>query len=84
MILDLNLIDLRFLQLAGVVDVERLPLGEDVEDLRAGFAVAVAGVLCADEWLMHLGTNRRRVDVEDSGLEIAHRGERAVDVLSVD
>src|SRR5204862_8313584 len=42
-------VDLRLLQLAAVVDVDGLPLGEDVEGRLAGFAVAVAGVLRAAE-----------------------------------
>ena len=45
--LEVDFVDLRALQLAAVVDVDRLPLGEDVEHLRARLAVAVAGGLRA-------------------------------------
>ena len=38
-------IDLGLLQLAAVVDIERFPLAKDIEHLRAGFAMAVAGGL---------------------------------------
>src|SRR5207237_7822028 len=48
-LLEVDLINLRALQFAAVVNVDRLPLGEDVEDLRARFAVAVAGGLRAAE-----------------------------------
>ena len=61
-------VDLRALQLARVVDVDRLPLGEDVERRLAGLAVAVAGVLRAAEREVHLGADRARVDVRDPGL----------------
>ena len=42
-------VDLGPLQLAGVVDVDRLPLREDVERRLTRLAVAVAGVLRAAE-----------------------------------
>ena len=53
-------VDLRALELAGVVDVDRLPLGEDVERGLARLAVAVAGVLRAAERQVHLGAGRAR------------------------
>src|SRR3954468_10339599 len=82
--LDLLYVDLRSLQLPAEVDVDRLPFREHIERGGAGLAVAVAGVLGAAEWQMHLSANRRRVDVEDPGVEIAHRRKCAVDILCVD
>ena len=77
-------VDLRLLQLAREVDVDRLPLREDVEAGDARLAVAVARVLDAAEGQVHLGADRRGVDVEDARLELPHRRERLVDVLRVD
>ena len=79
-----RVVDLRALELARVVDVDRLPLGEDVERRLAGLAVAVAGRLDAAERQVHLGAGRAGVDVGDPGLEVAHRAEGAVDVAGVD
>src|SRR5581483_1449883 len=77
-------IDLRSLQTSRVVDVDRLPLGEDVEGGLPGLAVPVARVLRAAEREMHLGAGRAGVDVRDARLQIAHRAERRVDVLRED
>ncbi len=59
-------VDLGALQAAAVVDVDRLPLGELVEHVAAGLAVAVAGVLGAAEGQLDLGADGRRVDVDDA------------------
>ena len=77
-------VDLRPLQLAREVDVDRLPLGEDVEAGDARLAVAVARVLHAAERQVDLGADRRGVHVEEPRLELAHRREGLVDVLRVD
>src|SRR5919201_5063042 len=80
----LDVVDLGPLQAAGVVDVERLPFGEDVERGLAGLAVAVAGVLRAAERQVDLGSDRAGVDVRDAGVEVAHRAEGLVDVAAED
>src|SRR3954447_6593831 len=80
----LVVVDLRALQLAAVVDVDRLPFGEDIERGLAGFAVAVARLLHAAEREVHLGAGRAGVDVGDAGLQVAHRLERLVDVARED
>src|SRR5581483_8413615 len=77
-------VDLRLLQPARVVDVDRLPLGEDVERRLPGLAVAVTGLLRAAERQVHLGADRARVDVRDPGLEVADRAERPVHVARED
>src|SRR6476469_6978893 len=81
---NLVVVDLRALQLAAVVDVDRLPLGEDVERRLARFAVAVARLLHPTEREVHLGAGRPGVDVGDAGLEVAHRLERLVHVARED
>src|SRR5687768_9844952 len=83
-LLEAHLVYLRALQLAAVVDVDALPLGEDVEDLRAGLAVAVPRRLGAAEGEVDLGADGRGVDVEDAGVHLLHRAEGAVDVPCVD
>src|SRR5215510_13741994 len=77
-------VDLGLLELARVVDVDRLPLGEEVERGLTRLAVPVARVLDAAEREVHLGADRAGVDVRDAGLEVAHRAEGAVDVLRED
>ena len=77
-------VDLGLLELPRVVDVDRLPLGEDVERGLARLAVAVAGLLRAAEREMHLGADRARVDVGDARVEVAHRAERRVHVAGED
>src|SRR4029453_674875 len=77
-------VDLRALKAAGEVHVDRLPLGEHLEAGNPGFPVPVSGVLDAAERKVDLGADRRRVHVEDPGLEIPHRSERAVDVARID
>src|SRR4029450_6977082 len=79
-----GVVDLRTLERARVVDVDRLPLGEHVERGLARLAVPVARLFRTAEGQVHLGPDRARVDVRDPGLEIAHGAERAVDVASED
>src|SRR5207248_10114298 len=77
-------VDLRLLEPPRVVDVDRLPLGEDVERGLARLAVTVAGVLRAAERQVHFGPDRPRVDVRDPGHEVAHRAEGLVHVTGED
>src|SRR6478609_2425990 len=77
-------VDLGLLELARVVDVDRLPLGEEVERGLARLAVPVTRVLDAAEREVHLGPDRARVDVRDPGLQVAHRAEGPVHVLRED
>src|SRR5207253_5200821 len=81
---EISSVNLRALEPSAEIDVHRFPFREDVERGRARFAMAVAGCLRATEGQMHFGADGRRVDVKDPGVEIAHRRERAVDILSVD
>src|SRR5579862_1783194 len=81
---DASGVDLRALQAPGVVDVDRLPLREDVERGLARLAVAVARVLRAAEREMHFRTGRAGVDVRDARLKVAHRAERLVHVARKD
>src|SRR5438034_227560 len=77
-------VDLRSLQRPAVIDVDRLPFGEDIQRLDAGLAVAVAGVLGAAEGQVGLRPDGGRVHVEDPGVHVAHGREGLVDVLGVD
>src|SRR5205823_10310988 len=77
-------VDLRALELAAEVDVNRFPFRKDVERRSPCFAMAVAGRFGAAKRKVHLRADRRRVDVEDSGVHVAHRRERTIHVLCID
>src|SRR6185503_18568209 len=78
------IVDLRALELAAVIDVDRLPLGENVEHGKGGFAMAVAGVLHPAEGHVYFRPDGGTVHVGDPGLDFANRAHGAVDVLGVD
>src|SRR5438105_11298807 len=77
-------VDLGLLQLARKVHVDRLPLREHIDPGDPRLAVAVPRVLHAPERKMDFRPDRRRVDVEEPRLEVAHRREGLVDVARVD
>src|SRR5664279_2738853 len=79
-----EVVDLGALELARVVDVDRLPLGEDVQRGLPGFAVPVAGVLRAAEREVDLGARRVFVFKREAAHEIAHCAECLVDVARED
>src|SRR5260370_3950139 len=80
----LIVIDLCALELVGIVDVNRLPFREEIDGGNGGFAVAVASLLRASEGQVGLGADRRRVHVDNSGVEIAGGLEGAIHVSRVD
>jgi len=45
--LNINQIDLCLLQFTGIIDIDRFPLAEYIENLRPRFAMAVAGTFCS-------------------------------------
>src|SRR5712664_51356 len=57
--ISLRVVDLGALELIGVVDVQRLPLGVEVDGGDGGFAVAVAGFLGAAERQDSIGADGR-------------------------
>src|SRR5206468_8760692 len=69
---------------SAVVDRHGLPLGELVECLRTGLAVAVARGLHPAERELDLGPDGRRVDVHHAELQLADGPERGADVARVD
>src|SRR5579859_4245231 len=77
-------VDLRLLQLVGVIHVDCLPLGVEVNRADAAFAVTVAGGLGAAERKVYLGANSRSIDVGDAGVKVAHRSECLVHVFGVE
>src|SRR5258706_15161918 len=80
----LNVVDLGALEFAAVIDIDRLPFGKDLERGPAPFAVAVARPLDTAERHMSFGADRRRIDIGNSGAEVADRTVGVIDVLSVD
>src|SRR2546428_11385326 len=63
-------VDLGALELVGIVDVDGLPLGKEIDGRNGGFAVAVAGLLRAAEGEVSLCADRRGVHINNSGVEI--------------
>ena len=53
----LDLVDLCFLKLSTVIDIDRFPFAKYVEHLGTGFAVSVSGGLSSTKWKMDLGTD---------------------------
>src|SRR5258708_33399479 len=80
----LIIVNLGALELVGIVDVNRLPFREEIDGGNGGFAVAVASLLRASEGQVGLGADRRRVHVDNSGVEIAGGLEGAIHVSRVD
>src|SRR5215472_13927400 len=78
-----SVVDLGALQLVGIIDVDGLPFGEEINGGDSGFAVAIAGLLCAAKRQMGFCANRRRVDVDDPGVQVANGLEGAVHVSCV-
>src|SRR5215469_7234769 len=78
-----SVVDLGALQLVGIIDVDGLPFGEEINGGDGGFAVAIAGPLGAAKRQMRFCPNGRRVDVDDSGVQVAHGLESAVHVSCV-
>src|SRR5579863_3233740 len=66
-------VDLGLLQLVGIIHVDRLPLGIEIDRADAAFAMAVAGCFGAAEGTMHFGADGRGVDVGDARVEVANR-----------
>src|ERR1700740_1349276 len=71
------------LEFVGIVDVDGLPLGEEIDGGDGGFAVAIAGLLGATEGELCFRADCGSVDIDDAGEKIAHGGERGVPVAGV-
>src|SRR5215472_4896246 len=77
-------IDLRALQLVGVVDINRFPLRVEVDGAQAAFPMPVAGGLSAAKRQVHFGADRRRVHVGDAGIDITHGQEGLIHIARID
>src|SRR6266566_2111569 len=71
-----SVVDLGALELVGIIDVDGLPFGEEINGGDGGFAVAIAGLLSAAKGQMRFRPNRGGVDVDDSGVHIACKSKR--------
>src|SRR5438046_10372109 len=78
-----SVVDLGALELVGIIDVDGLPFGEEINGGDGGFAVAIASLIGAAKGPMRFRPNRGGVDVDDSGVQIACGLERAVNVSRV-
>src|SRR5712664_68959 len=66
-----RVVDLSALELVGIVDVEGLPFGVEVDGGDSGFAVAVAGFLGAAERQVGFGADGWGVHIDDAGEQVA-------------
>src|SRR5262245_45144766 len=78
-----RIVDLCFLQLSGVVDVNRFPFTEYVVHGGAGLTVAVAGILHAAERKMDFSTDGGAIDISDTGFDITHGAESALHIARI-
>src|SRR5258708_38301374 len=81
---ELIVIYLRALEVVGIVDIDGLPFGEEIDGSNGGFAMAVAGLLCAAERQVCFSADCRSVYIDNSGIEIARGLEGAIHVSRVD
>src|SRR5580700_3665005 len=72
----LRIINLRALQPIRIINVNRLPLRIKIQRRFARFAMPVAGIFDPAKRQMRFRTNRRRVHINNPGLQIALRAER--------
>src|SRR5450759_3481999 len=79
----LHPVDLRLLQLVGVIHVDGLPLRVKVDRADAAFAVSVAGGLGTAEGQVNFGAAAGSVYVGGARLPSADRPNRLVHVLGV-
>src|SRR5690242_9791535 len=77
-------VDLRPLEAAAVVDIDRLPLGEELQRAKASLAMAIARAARAAEGQLNLRANGPRVDIDDACRQVAHGRLRRVDVVGED
>src|SRR6185437_2627580 len=77
------MVDLSALQTVGIVDVEGLPFGVEVERSETGFAVAVARILGPAKWQMGLRADCRSIHIDDPGFKIAQSLEGFVHIPRV-
>src|SRR5713226_4764438 len=78
-----GVVDLRALQLVGVIDVDGLPLGVEVDGRDGRFAMTVAGLLGATKRKMRFRADGGRIDVHNTGEEVAHGCEGAIHISRV-
>src|SRR6267154_823620 len=79
-----RVVDLGALEFVGIVDVQGLPFGVEIDRGDCGFAVAVAGFLRAAEGQVGFGADGWRVGVDDAGEQVANGVKGAIHVARVD
>src|SRR5215468_4862744 len=78
-----RVVDLRLLQLSGVIDVNRFPFAKYVVHGGAGLTVAIASIFHAAERKMDFSANGGAIDISDSSFDIPHGVESALDIARV-
>src|ERR1700739_3746565 len=79
----LIVIDLRALQFVRIIDIDRLPLREEINGRHGRFAMPVPGLLGAAERQMSFRADGRSVDVNNPGIEILDGSEGPVYIAGV-
>src|SRR5712692_5289718 len=77
-------VNLGALQAVGIINVDGLPLREEINRGDGCFAVAVSGLLGSPKGQMGFSADRGGIDVYDAGVEIASGMKGLVDVARVD
>src|SRR5258708_30710097 len=77
-------VDLRLLQRVGVIHVDGLPLGVEVNCADAALAMAVARCLGSAEGQVNFSADGWSIDVGDAGFKIPNRGQGLVHVLRIE
>src|ERR1051326_7046718 len=77
-------VNLGLLQTVRVIHIHRLPLGIEINGAGAAFAMSVAGGFGAAEGKMDFGADRRRIDVSDAGVQVAHGAVGLVDIAGIE
>src|SRR6516225_12094485 len=80
----LRSIDMRLLQLVGIVHVHRLPLGIELDCADAALAMTIARGLHSAKWKVYFRADGRSIDVRNAGIQVAHSCECLVDILRID
>src|SRR5579863_10173568 len=62
-------VDLRLLQFVGVIDVNRLPLGVEIDRSKSAFAVSITGGLHPTKRQVNFGADGWRVNIRNSGVQ---------------
>src|SRR5437660_11109708 len=79
----LRIIDLRPLQPVGIIHINGLPLGVELNGSQPALAMSIACGFGASERQRHLGADGGRVDIGYAGIDVAHGPESIIHIARV-